>query len=399
MNCSFRVGATMVMLPRFTGEAAIDLMLAEDVTVFHGVPTMYIGLLAAAEGRTDLPRLRLCVSGGASLPTPVLHRFEEVFDTHIYEGYGLSETSPSATTNQPHFGTRPGTVGHPIWGVEVEIARPEVTEAIDFVPDGELGEIVIRGHNVFSGYLGRPEATAAALVDGWFRTGDLGRKDDEGFVTIVDRVKDVVIRGGFNVYPSEVEDVLARHPAVAQVAVIGIPDEPARRGDHGGGGAPAGRRVPDRGRVPRLGQGEPGPAQVSAEAAARRGAADGAEHEGAQARTCVAPTRAELGCCEDQLDAFGPGVTRCRRGRDEPIARQRSGDAGDQLTQHGHVAAGAGVGAEDLLPVAFAELGIGGLAVHQPVHVPPGDDQRLEVVRESLQRRLLGRGRRRLAGR
>jgi long-chain acyl-CoA synthetase len=225
MNCSFRIGATMVMLPRFTGEAAIDRMLAEDVTVFHGVPTMYIGLLAAAEGRTDLPRLRMCVSGGASLPTPVLHRFEEVFDTHIYEGYGLSETSPSATTNQPHFGTRPGAVGHPIWGVEVEIARPEVTEAIEFVPDGELGEIVIRGHNVFSGYLGRPDATAAALVDGWFRTGDLGRKDDDGFVTIVDRVKDVVIRGGFNVYPSEVEEVLARHPAVAQVAVIGIPDD------------------------------------------------------------------------------------------------------------------------------------------------------------------------------
>jgi len=155
----------------------------------------------------------------------VLHRFEELFDTTIYEGYGLSETSPSATTNQPHFGTRPGTVGHPLWGVEVELARPDVPEAIDFVADGELGEIVIRGHNVFAEYLGRPDATAQALVDGWFRTGDLGRKDADGFITIVDRLKDVVIRGGFNVYPSEVEEVIARHPAVAQVAVIGVPDE------------------------------------------------------------------------------------------------------------------------------------------------------------------------------
>jgi long-chain acyl-CoA synthetase len=225
MNCSFRVGATMVMLPRFTGEAAIDVMLAEDVTVFHGVPTMYIGLLAAAEGRTDLPKLRICVSGGASLPTPVLHRFEEMFDTHIYEGYGLSETSPSATTNQPQFGTRPGTVGHPIWGVEVEIARPEVTGTIEFVPDGELGEIVIRGHNVFAGYLDNPEATAEAIVDGWFRTGDLGTKDDEGYVTIVDRTKDMILRNGYNVYPREVEEVLSRHPAVAQVAVFGIAHE------------------------------------------------------------------------------------------------------------------------------------------------------------------------------
>jgi long-chain acyl-CoA synthetase len=225
MNTTFRIGATLVLLPRFTGDAAIELMLREDVTTFHGVPTMYIALVEAAARHERLPRLRLCISGGASLPVAVLERFNAAFSTTIFEGYGLSETSPTATVNQPRFGTRPGTVGHPIWGVEVEIARPELDDRIELVPAGELGEIVIRGHNVFAGYLGRPEATAEALVDGWFRTGDLGTKDDEGFITIVDRKKDLIIRGGFNVYPREVEEVIARHPAVSQVAVIGVPDE------------------------------------------------------------------------------------------------------------------------------------------------------------------------------
>lgn len=225
MNGTFRRGSTLVMLPRFTGEAAIDLMISERVDTFHGVPMMYIGLLAAAEGRADLPQLRLCVSGGSALPSAVLHQFEKAFSTKVYEGYGLSETSPTATSNQPHFGTKVGTVGHPIWEVEVEIAKADLEDSIELLPTGELGEIVIRGHNVFAGYLGKSEETAKALVDGWFRSGDLGTKDDEGFITIADRKKDVVIRGGFNVYPSEVEDVLAGHPAVAQVAVIGVPDD------------------------------------------------------------------------------------------------------------------------------------------------------------------------------
>jgi long-chain acyl-CoA synthetase len=224
MNGTFRLGATLVLLARFSGEAAIDLMVRENVTVFHGVPTMYIALLEAAAKADRLPALRLCVSGGASLPVAVLEKFAETFHATIFEGYGLSETSPTATTNQPAFGTKPGTIGHPIWGVEVEIARPELEDRIDFLPTGELGEIVIRGHNVFAGYLNRPEATAEAVVDGWFRTGDLGHKDEQGFITIVDRKKDLVIRGGFNVYPREVEEALARHPAVVQVAVIGVPD-------------------------------------------------------------------------------------------------------------------------------------------------------------------------------
>jgi long-chain acyl-CoA synthetase len=224
MNGTFRIGGTLVLLARFSGEAAIEAMLREGVTVFHGVPTMYVALLAAAAGRDRLPKLRLCVSGGASLPVAVLERFNETFGATVFEGYGLSETSPTATSNQPHFGVRPGTIGHPVWGVEVEAARAEVEDRIELLPAGELGELVIRGHNVFAGYLGRPEATAAAIVDGWFRTGDLGRKDADGFITIVDRKKDLIIRGGYNVYPREVEEVLARHPAVAQVAVVGVPD-------------------------------------------------------------------------------------------------------------------------------------------------------------------------------
>ena len=224
MNGTFRAGGTLVLLPRFTGEAAIELMVREGATIFYGVPTMFIGLLEAAPKAERLPELRLTFSGGASLPVAVLEKFSEVFHAPIYEGYGLSETSPTATTNQPAFGTRAGTIGHPIWGVEAEIARAEVDERIEFLPAGELGEIVVRGHCVFAGYHNRPEATAEALVDGWFRTGDLGRKDELGFITIVDRKKDLVIRGGFNVYPREVEEALARHPAVQQVAVIGVPD-------------------------------------------------------------------------------------------------------------------------------------------------------------------------------
>ncbi|GIE99050.1 long-chain-fatty-acid--CoA ligase [Paractinoplanes rishiriensis] len=224
MNGTFRMGGTIVLLARFSGEAAIDLMVKENVTIFHGVPTMYIGLLEAAAKADRLPALRLCVSGGASLPVAVLEKFDQTFQAKIFEGYGLSETSPTATTNQPAFGARPGTVGHPIWGVEVEIARPEFDDRIELMDTGELGEIVIRGHNVFAGYLNNEEATRQAVVDGWFRTGDLGTRDAEGFITIVDRKKDMVLRGGFNVYPREVEEVLARHPAVVQVAVIGVPD-------------------------------------------------------------------------------------------------------------------------------------------------------------------------------
>jgi long-chain acyl-CoA synthetase len=229
MNTIFRLGATVVFQPRFEPNEAIDLMLENGVNTFHGVPQMYLALVQAGKARRaegkPLPVLKIAVSGGAALPAAVLEAFNETFDAEVMEGYGLSETSPTATVNQPRIGTRAGTVGHAIWGVEVEVARAEVEGAIEFVPRGELGEIVVRGHNVFAGYLDNPEATAAAMVDGWFRTGDLGTKGEDGFVTIVDRKKDMVLRGGFNVYPREVEETLLRHPAIRDVAVIGLPDD------------------------------------------------------------------------------------------------------------------------------------------------------------------------------
>ena len=224
MNTAFRVGACVVLLPRFDGTQALELLVEQKCTVFMGVPTMYIGLLEAAKTSDLRPRLKTALSGGAALPVTVLERFTEVFGTQVLEGYGLTETSPVATFNQRGFEPRPGTVGKAIWGVEVEVAKAELDDSIELLPTGELGEIVVRGHNVFKGYLNKPEATAAAIVDGWFRTGDLGTKDDDGYVTIVDRKKDMVIRGGYNIYPREVEEALARHPAVAQVAVIGLPD-------------------------------------------------------------------------------------------------------------------------------------------------------------------------------
>ncbi|MFF0296811.1 long-chain fatty acid--CoA ligase [Kitasatospora sp. NPDC004614] len=223
MNTCFRAGATMVLMPRFDGPGALELMVREGCTVFMGVPTMYTALLDAARADSRRPALDRAFSGGAALPVAVLDAFREAFGCPVLEGYGLTETSPVVAYNQKAWPLRPGTVGRPIWGVEVEIARAEVADRIELLPAGETGEIVIRGHNVMAGYLNRPEATAEAVVDGWFRSGDLGVKDDEGYLSIVDRKKDVVLRGGYNVYPREVEDVLARHPAIAQAAVVGLP--------------------------------------------------------------------------------------------------------------------------------------------------------------------------------
>ncbi|REE97319.1 long-chain-fatty-acid--CoA ligase [Thermomonospora umbrina] len=224
MNSVWRSGATLVLLPRFNAADAIDLMLAEGVNTFHGVPTMYHALIEEGRGRSSLPTLHRCISGGASLPLPILESFNELFQAEVLEGYGLSETSPTASVNQPVYGSRAGTVGHPVWGVDVEIADPAVPDRISLLPVGSPGEVVIRGHNVFTEYLGNPEATAAVLIDGWFRTGDIGVKDADGFISIVDRTKDMIIRSGFNVYPSEVEEVLLRHPGIGEVAVIGLPD-------------------------------------------------------------------------------------------------------------------------------------------------------------------------------
>jgi long-chain acyl-CoA synthetase len=225
MNTAFYVGATVVLLPHFDGAQALQLLVDEKCTVFLGVPTLFVALREAAKSSLLRPQLKIALSGGAALPVPVLERFAEVFGTDVLEGYGLTETSPVATFNQKGFRPEPGTVGKSIWGVDVEVAKAEVDDRIELLPTGELGEIVVRGHNIFKGYLNKPEATAAAIVDGWFRTGDLGTKDEEGYVRIVDRKKDMVIRGGYNVYPRDVEEVLLRLEGVGQVAVIGVPDD------------------------------------------------------------------------------------------------------------------------------------------------------------------------------
>jgi len=225
LNGGFRVGATVVLMPRFDGPAALQLMIDEQVNVFAGVPTMYMALLGAAAESDQRPHLRLAVSGGAAIPVAVIEKVKDVFGVDIYEGYGLSETSPVATFNQAFYGRKAGSIGCPIWGVDVAIADAEIEGRIELVPPGETGEIVIRGHNVFRGYLNQPEASAAVLVDGWFRTGDIGKVDEDGFFFIVDRKKDLIIRGGFNVYPREVEEIIAQHPSVAQVAVVGMPDD------------------------------------------------------------------------------------------------------------------------------------------------------------------------------
>ncbi|MBP1242644.1 long-chain acyl-CoA synthetase [Frigoribacterium sp. PvP120] len=223
MNTGFRAGATIVMLPKFDGDGALAAMVEHGCEIFMGVPTMYMALLDAATRTEARPALRYAISGGASLPLAVLERFQAVFDAPIHEGYGLTETSPVATFNHVGRPPRPGTIGTPIWGVDVEIADPGSADEIVLLPHGEIGELVIRGHNLMNGYLNRPDDTAAAIVDGWFRTGDLGTKDDDGYLTIVDRTKDMIIRNGYNVYPRQVEEVLATHPDVAMAAVFGVP--------------------------------------------------------------------------------------------------------------------------------------------------------------------------------
>lgn len=225
MNAAFRAGASIVLMPRFDGAAALDLMVRENVTIFAGVPTMYVALVEAAKHDARRPPLKHLMSGGAPLPLALLEQVEQTFGIAVEEGYGLSETSPVATFNQRVTGTKTGTVGTPIWGVEVNIANAEIEDRIELLAPGERGEIVIRGHCVFSRYLNKPEATAAAKIDGWFRSGDIGTVDEDGFIAILDRKKDMILRGGFNVYPREVEEALLRHPAVAQVQVIGIPHE------------------------------------------------------------------------------------------------------------------------------------------------------------------------------
>ncbi|MDP3551810.1 MAG: long-chain fatty acid--CoA ligase [Novosphingobium sp.] len=226
LNTGLLAGATVVIMRQFVAEAVLGIMASEQVTFFLGVPTMYVGLLGLVRPNSaQLPHLRMAVSGGAPIPVAVLREFETLFEVDIYEGYGLTETSPTSCFNQPDFERRPGTIGKPIWGVDVEIAKIDVEDRIELMSPGEVGELIVRGHNVFAGYLNQPEATRACMVDGWFRTGDIATKCGDGYVTIVDRKKDMIIRGGFNVYSREVEEVLNTHPAIALAAVVGRPDD------------------------------------------------------------------------------------------------------------------------------------------------------------------------------
>lgn len=222
MNAGVYNRASLVMLARFTPDAALHLMERENVTFFAGVPTMYWALLNYPKADSyDLEKiarnLRLCISGGSAMPVEVMRAFDEKFQVKILEGYGLSETSPVATFNRLNREAKPGSIGLPVWGIDVRI----VDQNDQDVGTNELGEILIRGHNVMKGYYKRPEATAEAMRNGWFHTGDIGRRDEEGYIYIADRVKDMIIRGGFNVYPREIEEVLMTHPAISLAAVVG----------------------------------------------------------------------------------------------------------------------------------------------------------------------------------
>ncbi|HYF72216.1 MAG TPA: long-chain fatty acid--CoA ligase [Nocardioides sp.] len=225
-NGAFLYGGTVVMLPRFEAHAALELMLKERITFFAGVPTMYWGLLGALEDGIDVSalkeNLRVAVAGGSALPVEVHKEFEKRFGITILEGYGLSETSPVASFSRYGETARPGSIGVPVPGVEMKLIDPRWQEVEGA---GEIGEIAIKGHNIMKGYYNRPDATAEVIQDGWFRSGDLARRDEDGWYYIVDRSKDMIIRGGYNVYPREIEEVLLTHPAVSLAAVIGVPDE------------------------------------------------------------------------------------------------------------------------------------------------------------------------------
>ncbi|HEY8082928.1 MAG TPA: long-chain fatty acid--CoA ligase [Solirubrobacterales bacterium] len=222
MNASLRVGACLTLVPKFDPGDALETMQRDGVTHFYGVPTMFGALLHHPDReKFDTSNLRICITGGASMPVEVLHGFEGAFGTKVLEGYGLSETSPLACTNHPDKERKAGSIGTPIEGVEMQV----VDENDNPVAQGEVGEIVIRGHNVMKGYWQRPDATEEAMRGGWFHSGDMARTDEDGYFYIVDRKKDLIIRGGYNVYPREVEEVLYEHPKIREAAVVGVPHD------------------------------------------------------------------------------------------------------------------------------------------------------------------------------
>ena len=222
LNVFVRYGGCLSILPRFQPSAVLDAIEADRCTVIGGVPTMLHALAQQDITGRDLSALRVAVSGGASLPEDIMRTFEDKYGIEVLEGYGMTETASSCSFNRP--GDRKVlSIGKPLWGVRMRVAD----SSGQLLPPGRehVGEILIRGHNVMKGYLGRPEATAETLRGGWLHSGDLGYVDEDGFYFIVDRAKDLVIRGGYNVYPREIEEVLYAHPAILEAAVIGKPDE------------------------------------------------------------------------------------------------------------------------------------------------------------------------------
>jgi long-chain acyl-CoA synthetase len=222
MNATVGSGGTLTLLPRFDPAKALEIIQRDRVNVFQGVPTMYGAMLHHPErDKYDVSTLKLCGSGGSAMPVELLRGFDQAFGCKILEGYGLSESSPVASFNHADRERKPGSIGTPIKNVEMRVVDDDGHE----VPQGEVGEIIIRGYNVMKGYWQRPEATAETIIDGWLHTGDMGRVDEDGYFYIVDRKKELIIRGGYNVYPREVEEVLYEHPAVREAAVLGIPHD------------------------------------------------------------------------------------------------------------------------------------------------------------------------------
>jgi long-chain acyl-CoA synthetase len=222
MNATLGGGGTLTLIPRFDPAKALEIIQRDEVNVFQGVPTMY-GAMLHLEGREDydVSTLRVCASGGSAMPVELMRGFEEAFGCKVLEGYGLSESSPVASFNHPDRERKPGSIGTPIEGVEMKVVDDDGNE----VDQGDVGEIVIKGHNVMNGYWKRDDATAETIVDGWLHTGDIGKVDEDGYFFIVDRKKEMIIRGGYNVYPREIEEVLYEHPDVREAAVLGIPSD------------------------------------------------------------------------------------------------------------------------------------------------------------------------------
>lgn len=224
MNTSILAGSALVLISRFVPKTVLQQIHEHKVTHLAGVPTMFIGLLAYAEkNKGDYLKeiaqtLKVAISGGASMPIEVLKQFEEKLQVPVIEGYGLSESSPVAAFNHLEFQRKPGSIGQPLPGITMKVIDKNGHE----LPVGQEGELVIRGHNVMKGYYKKPQETAKTIIDGWLHTGDIVRFDDEGYIYVVDRLKELIISGGYNVYPREVEEVYMKHPSVHLVAVIGI---------------------------------------------------------------------------------------------------------------------------------------------------------------------------------